>query len=146
MIVLIVLVAVTLLCRLAGVAGVAALDSWVASARWGLAAMLAFTGVAHFTRMREGMIRMLPPWVPWGAAVVAFTGVCELAGAIGILVPETRRLAGILLIVFFLAILPANIHAARAGIPVAGRPATPVVWRVPMQLGFILLAWWVTQP
>jgi len=108
--------------------------------------MLAFTGVAHFTRMREDMIRMLPPWVPWGSAVVAFTGVCELAAAVGILLPETRRLAGILLIVFFLAILPANIHAARAGVPVAGRPATPVGWRVPIQLGFIVLAWWVTRP
>jgi hypothetical protein len=44
------------------------------------------------------------------------------------------------------AIPPPTVPAARAGVRVAGRPATPVVLRVPIQLGFIVLAWWVTRP
>jgi uncharacterized membrane protein len=70
---------------------------------------------------------------------------CELAGAIGLVIPETRRAAGIALILFFIAVLPANIHAARAGVTLRGRPATPLWLRVPMQILFIFLAWWSTR-
>ncbi len=77
--------------------------------------------------------------------MVFFTGLCEIAGAIGLVIPATRRAAGIALILFFLAVLPANIHAARAGITLRGRPATPLWLRVPMQILFIVLAWWSTQ-
>lgn len=74
------------------------------------------------------------------------TGLCEILGAVGILVPGTRRLAGILLILFFIAVFPANVHAARSGASLGGRPATPLALRLPMQLLFIALAWWVTRP
>jgi uncharacterized membrane protein len=146
MAVLIVLLGSLMLFRAAGALGVEALDSWLAAARWALALMLLFTAAAHFTRMKEDLVRMVPPWVRWPRQVVALTGVCEVLGAIGILVPATRKLAGILLIVFFIAILPANIHAARAGASLGGRPATPLWLRIPMQLLFIALAWCVTQP
>ncbi len=146
MAVLIVLLGSLLLFRAAGALGVEALDSWLAAARWALALMLLFTAAAHFTRMKEDLVRMVPPWVRWPRQVVALTGACEVLEAIGILAPATRQLAGILLIVFFIAILPANIHAARAGAFLGGRPATPLWLRIPMQLLFIALAWWVTQP
>jgi uncharacterized membrane protein len=71
--------------------------------------------------------------------MVFFTGLCELAGAIGLVIPMTRRAAGIALIFFFIAVLPANIHAARAGITLRGRPATPLWLRIPMQVLFIFL-------
>lgn len=71
-----------------------------------------------------------------------FTGLCEIAGAIGLLVPRTRRAAAWALIVLFLAILPANIHAALSGVTLRGAPATPLVIRVPMQAIFIALTWW----
>jgi hypothetical protein len=45
-----------------------------------------------------------------------------------------------------IAIFPANVHAARSGASLGGRPATPLALRLPMQLLFIGLAWWVTQP
>ena len=52
---------------------------------------------------------------------------------------------------FFVAVLPANIHAARAGVTLGGEPATPLALRIPMQLLFIGLTWWsavraVTRP
>jgi uncharacterized membrane protein len=145
MTVLIVLVASILLFRGLGFAGAPAFASWSADVRDGLAVMLLFTGSAHFTPMKEDLIRMTPPWVPRPRAMVFFTGLCELAGAIGLVIPETRRAAGVALILFFIAVLPANIHAARAGVTLRGRPATPLWLRVPMQILFIVLAWWSTR-
>jgi uncharacterized membrane protein len=144
MLVLIVLVTSILLFRGLGFAGAPAFASWSADVRDGLAVTLLFTASAHFTAMKEDLIRMTPRWVPRPRAMVFFTGLCELAGAIGLVIPETRRAAGIALILFFIAVLPANIHAARAGVTLRGRPATPLWLRIPMQILFIVLAWWST--
>ena len=145
---LIVLVAGVLLARGIGQLGVAALRDWAAATRVGLAVMFGFTAAAHFNSMRADMIAMVPPFVPNPAFMVTFTGVCEVLGAIGLLVPRTRRLAGIALIVMLVAILPANIHAARAGVTLRGAPATPIVPRVALQALFIGALWWsaVRQP
>jgi len=145
MLVLLVLVASILVFRALGFAGVSALASWPPAIRDGLAVMLLFTASAHFTPMKEDLIRMTPQWVPRPRAMVFFTGLCELAGAIGLVIPMTRRAAGIALILFFIAVLPANIHAARAGITLRGRPATPLWLRIPMQVLFIFFVWWSTR-
>lgn len=139
---LIVLVAVTLLARILGHLGVSGLRTWMAATRVGLAVMLCFTAAAHFNSMRPDLIRMVPPGVPNPALMVTFTGVCEILGAIGLLVPRTRRLAAVALIVFFLAVLPANIHAARAGMTIGGSDVTPMWPRIGLQLLFIALVWW----
>jgi uncharacterized membrane protein len=145
MLVLLVLVVSILLFRGLGFAGVSAFASWSAAVRDGLAVMLLFTASAHFTPMKEDLIRMTPQWVPRPRAMVFFTGLCEIAGAIGLVIPATRPAAGIALILFFIAVLPANIQAARAGITLRGRPATPLWLRLPMQILFIVLAWWSTR-
>ena len=142
MIVLIVLGATLLLARLAGAAGFEALDSWAAATRAGLAVMLLFTASAHFTDMRHDLARMVPPAIPDPMAMIYVTGVCEVLGAIGLLVPRTRVAAAVALIVLFVALLPANIHAARAGVTLRGKPATPLAVRVPMQILFIALTAW----
>jgi len=140
--VLIVLGVALVLARIAGAMGVKPLDSWPAAVRVGIAAMLLFTSVAHFNSLRHDLARMIPPGVPSPMGMVYFTGLCEIAGAVGLLVPRTRRAAAAALIVFFLAILPANIHAARAGLTLAGNPVTPLAVRIPVQILFIALTWW----
>ena len=142
MAVLIVLGVALVLARIAGAMGVKPLDSWPAAVRVGIAAMLLFTSVAHFNSLRHDLARMIPPGVPSPMGMVYFTGLCEIAGAVGLLVPRTRRAAAAALIVFFLAILPANIHAARAGLTLAGNPVTPLAVRIPVQILFIALTWW----
>jgi uncharacterized membrane protein len=144
MLVLIVLFASILLFRGLGIAGAPAFASWSADVRDGLAVMLLFTATSHFTPMKEDLIRMTPRWVPRPRAMVFFTGLCEIAGAIGLVIPETRRAAGFALILFFIAVLPANIQAARGSVTLRGRPATPLWLRIPMQILFIVLAWWST--
>jgi uncharacterized membrane protein len=85
---------------------------------------------------------MVPPSLPAPAALVALTGVLEVTGAIGLLLPSTAVAAAYGLIALLLLMLPANIHAARAGLIVAGRRATPLVWRLPLQVFWIGALWW----
>ena len=140
---LVVLVIVTLLARLAGQLGVVPLRDWAAATRVGLAVMFCFTAAAHFNSMRPDLVRMVPPAVPYPEFMVTFTGICEILGAIGLLVPRTRRVAAIALILFLLAVLPANIHAARSGVTLRGAAVTPLVPRIAMQVLFIAVVWWV---
>jgi uncharacterized membrane protein len=142
MVVLAVLIVSLLVARLLGALGIDALASWPAASRVGLAAMFLFTALAHFNSMRHDLARMLPPIVPRRLGVVYFTGVCEILGAIGLLLPSTRTYAAAALILFLIAVLPANIHAARAGVTLRTKPATPLIVRIPMQLFFIALTWW----
>jgi uncharacterized membrane protein len=141
-VVLFILVLSCLIFRGLGFAGISAFATWQASARDALSLMLVFTGVSHFTFMKEDFVRMMPASIPWPQAMVYFTGVCEIAGAVGLLFPEFRRAAAYALIAFFLAVLPANIHAARAGVTLRGKPATSLWLRIPMQMLFIAITLW----
>lgn len=90
---LIVLILGTLLARLAGRLGVKALQHWSAATRAGLAIMFCFTAAAHFNSMRPDLVRMVPPAIPNPQLMVTVTGVCEVLGALGLLIPRTRRIA-----------------------------------------------------
>ena len=142
MVPLIVLVVVTLLARLVGQLGAGWLRDWAAATRVGLAVMFCFTAAAHFNSMRADLLRMVPPMVPYPEVMVTFTGVCEILGAIGLLVSRTRQVAAVALIVFLIAVLPANIHAAQSGVTLRGAPVTPLVPRIALQVVFIALVWW----
>ena len=139
---LIVLVVATLLARSIGQFGVTSLRDWAAAVRVGLAVMLLFTAAAHFNSMRPDLVAMVPPFVPNPELMVTFTGVCEILGAIGLLIPRTRRVAAVALILLLLALLPANIYAAQAGVTIRGAPARPIIPRVALQALFIGLLWW----
>lgn len=139
---LIVLVVVTLLARLAGQLGATALRDWRAACRVGLSVMLVFTAAAHFNSMRADLVRMVPPAVPNPELMITFTGVCEVLGAVGLLVPATRRSAAFALIAFLIAVLPANIYAAQSGATIGGAPVTALIPRVVLQFLFIILVWW----
>ena len=142
MIPLIVLVVVTLMARSAGQFGLAPFRDWTAAVRIGLAVMFCFTATAHFNNMRPEMVAMVPPFVPNAALMVTVTGICEVLGAVGLLIPRTQRLAAVALIALMVAVLPANIYAAQAGVTFRGSPATPLIPRVALQLLFIGLLWW----
>jgi uncharacterized membrane protein len=86
---------------------------------------------------------MVPASLPAPALLVTATGVLELIGAIGLLVPQLLATAAYGLTALLVAMFPANVHAARAGLVIAGRRATPLVWRLPLQLCWIAALWWV---
>jgi uncharacterized membrane protein len=142
MVILAILIVTMLLARLLGGSGIEGLDSWPAATRVGLSSMFLFTALAHFNSMRNDLARMLPPIVRQPLAVIYFTGVCEILGAIGLLLPFTRFYAATALILFLIAVLPANIQAARTGVTLRNKQATPLIARIPMQVLFIALIWW----
>src|SRR6478609_6129310 len=112
---LVVLVTVTLAARGLGALGVDPLDGWPPALTAGLVAMLLLTASAHFTSPRRAaLVAMVPPRLPRPELLVTVTGVLELAGAAGLLLPATRTAAGICLALLFVAMFPANVHAAQA--------------------------------
>ncbi|MGC5015029.1 DoxX family protein [Streptosporangium sp. DT93] len=146
----IVLAVATLFFRLLGaLTHRARFSTWQVSAAHGLAVMLVMTATAHFVPSdvtfmpnHADMTAMVPPFVPFPGLVVHLTGVLELAGAVGLVVTGTRRAAGICLALLFVLMLPANVHAALAGVPLAGEAATPLWQRLPEQVLYIGVALW----
>ena len=128
MIVLYVLLAATCLARTVGLLWTPLAD-WHSALRVGLAAMFLFTGFAHFNRTRADLIRMVPPALPYAPALVTITGIAELSGAAGLLLPSTAFYAAVGLIVLLVAMFPANVYAARSAHTIRGRPHTPLPLR-----------------
>ena len=67
---------------------------------------------------------IMPDWVPNPADVIVFTGVCEILGAIGLLIPVTRRLSGVMLALYAVCVFPANLHHAFDHVSVPGLPSS----------------------
>lgn len=112
---LIALSLVTLGSRLLGVLGIERLRPWPVAVRLGLAAMFAMTGISHFIGMRETLVLMVPAWVPHPDLAVTITGILEVAGAVGLLLRPTTRLAAAGLGLMLLAMFPANVEYALNG-------------------------------
>lgn len=117
----------------------------VEGAQWVLRGALALVfvgmGVSHFVpAVARTMAAMIPPSLRWPSAraVVVFTGLCEIAGGLGLLVPSTRVAAGIALVVFLVVVFPANARAA-ADPQRFGRAAIPFWPRLLLQLALITL-------
>lgn len=140
MIFFIALLSLTAIAWFAHTLGLAGLDSAAARMRLALAAALLFFGADHLLTP-ERYLPMVQGLVPWPAFIVAFTGLCEIAGALGLLAPRLRRWAGMLLAIYFIAVFPANIRNALQGLSVAGLPDAQ--WYYWLRLGFQPLAvWW----
>ena len=146
MVVLVVLLVSLVLFGGLGALGVGALSTWHDVVAWALAAMFLFTASSHFVaRTREDLIAMVPGVFPRPALLVSLTGFLEGLGAVGLLIPATRGLAGLCLVLLLVALLPANVSAARRGVPMRGRAPTPLLVRIPMQILFVGLTLWATQ-
>ena len=98
-------------------------------------------GALHFVKP-EPYRAIVPPYIPAPEAMVALSGVAEVAGGVGLLVPTTRRWAGWWLVATLIAIFPANVemavHPERYQQHVPGGRAG-LYARMPFQLVFI--AW-----
>ena len=107
------------------------------------AAMAAFylaAGIVHLVAP-EAFLPIVPDWVPLPRETVLVTGVCEIAGSVGLMTPPLRRLAGIMLVLYAVCVFPANIKHAVEGLHV---PPVPDGWwyhapRLALQPA---LVWW----
>ena len=106
-----------------------------------LAAGFVVAGALHLVKPAP-YIRIVPPWLPAPALLVLVSGLAEIAGGVGLLLPRTRAAAGWGLIALLGAVFPANVqmlldavshHASRGWI-------AALVARLPLQ---VVLIWWV---
>jgi uncharacterized membrane protein len=86
-----------------------------------------------------------PVIFPRPRLIVYITGVLELLGAAGLVLPQFRRLAGICLMALLAGMFVANVNAAQRGVTLRGKAPTPLWLRTPMQILFIALLWWSTR-
>jgi len=105
------------------------------------AACYIVAGALHFIKPAAYM-RIVPPYIPWHLAMVLITGVLEILGGVGLLIPQTRRNAAWGLVALLAAIFPANLYMATNPIETGSASIAPVLrWaRLPLQL---LLVWWL---
>ena len=109
--------------------------------RWLLGVGFVAAGINHFVAPRF-YLAIMPPALPWPLALVYISGVAEILGGLGVLVPSTRKLAGWGLIALLIAVFPANIYAAVHG---AGSIPPWILWaRLPFQIVFIAWVYWTT--
>lgn len=76
------------------------------------AALYAYVGYVHIANP-EPFLTIMPPLVPFPEAVVFWTGVAEILGAIALLQPfhlRLRQAGGVGLALYALCVWPANIH------------------------------------
>jgi uncharacterized membrane protein len=132
------LIIVALEARLVGIAvPLPYLDGWPASVAVGLATAFALGAGAHFAEPRRaGLVSIVPSAVPRPELVVTVTGVLEVAGAVGLLIPALRTAAAIGLALLLVAVFPANVRAAR-GCRHPDAPTTPLPLRTLIQVGFL---------
>ena len=118
--------------------------TWSGALRYAMSAMFLFTAISHFhPRTRPDLIAMVPPLFPMPGVLVTLTGILELLGALGLLVPPLIAPAALALSGLLIAMFPANVYAAVNNLTIGGRPATPLALRLPMQLFWIGALWWI---
>jgi uncharacterized membrane protein len=100
-----------------------------AASRWVLSALYLAAGIFHLSTPGP-FLMITPDWVPYPRAVILGTGICEIAGAFGLMTHRLRRAAGVGLALYAVCVFPANIKHAFEGVPA----------------GQIQLGWWYHAP
>jgi uncharacterized membrane protein len=102
----------------------------------GIAAVFyVFAGIMHFLRS-DLYLRIMPPFIPWHPAMVYISGAAEIAGGLGLLIPQLRRSAAWGLVALLIAVFPANVYMATSA-----ASFSLLLWaRLPAQA---VLIWWV---
>lgn len=112
-------------------------------------AALAFVavGALHFIKP-DNFTAIVPSWLPAPLMLVYISGVAEIAGGVGLLIPQVRRIAGFGLLLLLLAVFPANINMAVNEIAIDGQviPTWALWLRLPFQFVFAAWIWFVMGP
>ncbi len=97
-------------------------------------------GMGHFlvTRAYE---HVMPDYLPAHHALVLVSGVAEIAGGLGVLVPQTRRAAAWGIVLLLLAVWPANLWMAQHPWLTPGVPVWVLWVRLPLQVPLVWWAW-----
>ena len=105
-------------------------------------------GILHFVE-DDAFAAIVPPALPYPVAIVWLTGLMELGFAVALFTKFRLPLTGLLLSLFLLAVLPANIYMALENVPMGETAMSPAtLWiRVALQFPLItLVLWCCTSP
>lgn len=112
-----------------------------------LGVFYAFAGIMHLVQP-EPFLTITPAFVPFPQAVVFWTGIAEIAGAIALIQPfnlKLRQAAGIALAAYALCVWPANINhfamdMARESMGAEGRLG--LAYHVPRMIAQPVIIFW----
>ncbi len=102
-------------------------------------------GIGHFVFL-DFFVMAMPDYLGFHKELVIISGVFELLGAIGILIPQTRLWAGYGLIALIIAVYPANINMALHPEKYPDLSVLFLYIRLPFQFLFIWFVWWAIAP
>jgi uncharacterized membrane protein len=111
-----------------------------------LAVAIIIVGITHFLRAEE-YAKIVPPLLAYPFTLVYVSGVFEILGGIGLLIPLVSEAAAWGLIALFIAVFPANIYMTLHHIEINGIPDNQILYwaRLPLQAVLIAWAWWYTR-
>ena len=111
-----------------------------------LAVFMIVAGTLHWVTP-DPFVKIVPSFLQYPLALVYISGVFEILGGIGLLVPPVSQAAAWGLIALFIAVFPANINMAVNQIQMDGIPDSDLLrWgRLPFQAVLIAWAWWYTH-
>lgn len=117
------------------------------SGNLGMAVFIIFTGLSHF-KFQKGMEMMIPDFIPARMFWVYCTEFLEIAAGIGLMIPVTREITAVLLIIFYILVFIANINSSRKNINIFKAdhtgPGMRYLYRqrIPMQVILIVWTWY----
>lgn len=111
----------------------------IAALRAAAATLFVAAGEMHFLRP-AAYESIVPAQLPAPELLVAVSGVAEILGGVGLLIPRTRKVAGWGLVALLVAVFPANVNMALNPDTVGrGLPEWALWARLPLQL--LAIAW-----
>ncbi len=114
--------------------------------RWVLTVFMVAAGINHFLSPAP-YVAMMPSALPHPELLVQVSGVAEILGGLGLILPQTRKLTAWCLILLFIAIFPANLNMAINHLPLGDKavPAWALWARLVLQVPLIAWAYWFTK-
>ena len=112
--------------------------------RWLFGVLFILAGLNHF-RNPSFYVNIMPPYLPWHGALVAISGVAEIALGALLLFRRWSVLAGWGLIALLVAVFPANVHMAMNSQLYPSISPVALWLRLPLQALLIAWAYWYTR-
>ncbi len=110
-----------------------------------LSLFFTYAGIDHLISP-DFYVSIMPPWIPWHLELVYISGVFEVMGGVGVLIPRFRALAGTGLVALLIAVYPANLHMAFNPQLFPDIPLAALYVRLALQFLAFYWAWTVTRP
>jgi uncharacterized membrane protein len=110
------------------------------------AVCMILAGITHFLAPGE-YVKIVPSLLPAPETIVYISGVFEILGGFGLLIPSVSQAAAWGLVLLLIAVYPANINMAVNHIKITHVPDSNLLQaiRLPFQFVLIAWAWWYTK-